>query len=103
MAEWTSEINGKALRGMIKEGVDGFEILKELYRLVKYKLNITKDEDLKYELEDLYYNIESDVKGGREEFIKWLDGEGYNLTEIVDDRLTQFYDLCDRNRIWVAL
>lgn len=102
MRKWESKINGTQLREEIKNG-NSFEILKELTLQLKLKINRIKDEDEKYEFEDLYELVKSDVEIGEEGLVNWLYEENWSMTELVDDRLHQFYDLCDKYNVWVAI
>lgn len=108
MREWKSKINGKHLRALIDEG-ETFKILQELECTVKRitnKSNLFKlDEYDKEEFGDLLYTIESDTYAGEEALIEYVKGENWisNINELVDDRLSQFYDLCDKHDIWVTV
>ena len=106
--EWKSKINGKHLRALIKEG-ESFKILQELeYLLKRIKSAPNRFKLDEYELEefsDLLYTVESDTYLGEQELLKYINGEDWleSIQEVVDDRLSQFYDLCDGNRIWLTV
>lgn len=108
MREWKSNINGKHLRALINEG-ETFKILQELEGVVKRitnKSNLFKlDEYDKEEFGELLYTIESDTYAGEEALMEYVKGENWisNINELVDDRLSQFYDLCDKHNIWVSI
>lgn len=79
--------------------------MEQLESTLKNFILTIRDEDMKFEFEDLYYLVESDVlegEEGLEQFIEEEDGHE-NLAELVDDRLAQFYDLCDGYRVWITL
>lgn len=108
MREWKSKINGKHLRALINDG-ESFKILQELEGAIKRisnKPNSFKlDEHDKEEFDELLYTVESDTSAGEEALKEYIRGENWirNINELVDDRLSQFYDLCDKNDIWVTI
>lgn len=108
MREWKSKINGKHLRTLIDEG-ESFKILQELESSVKRISNkpdsFKLDEYDHEEFKDLLYTIESDTHAGEEALIEYVNGENWlsGITELVDDRLSQFYDLCDKYNIWITV
>lgn len=102
MREWKSKINGSQLREEIKNG-NSFEILKVLKSDLYFKINRIKDVHEKYEFEDLYELVKSDVDMGEVELIKYVKDENWNMTDLVDDRLHQFYDMCDKYDVWVTV
>lgn len=102
MRQWKSRINGTQLREVIKNGTP-FEVLKTLQLELKFKIKRIKDEDEKYAFEDLFDLVDSDVALGEEGLQAYVTEEDWTLQELVDDRLTQFYDLCDQFDIWVTV
>lgn len=102
MREWKSRINGKQLRDEIKNGTP-FEVLKVLKMELKFKLNRINDEFQKGEFEDLFSLVESDVSLGEQGIQQYVKEESWSMKELVDDRLHQFYDLCDKYDIWVTV
>ncbi|KOS61494.1 hypothetical protein FJQ98_16365 [Lysinibacillus agricola] len=108
MREWKSQVNGKHLRVLIDEG-ESFKILQELESIVKRISNNSNsfklDEYDKEEFEELLGTIESDTYAGEAALMDYIKGENWisNIDELVDDRLSQFYDLCDKHDIWVTV
>ena len=102
MKKWESRINGKQLREEIRKGVP-FDVLKTLRMELKFKLNRMNDEEQKEEFDELYDLVDSDVELGEEGLKTFVENEGWTLQELVDDRLAQFYDLCDRHNVWVTV
>lgn len=102
MRKWKSQINGKQLREDIQNDTP-FEVLKTLRTELKFKLKRIKDEHEKECFEELYDLVDSDVELGEEGLKEYVEKEDWTLQELVDDRLTQFYDLCDSFDIWVTV
>lgn len=102
MRKWKSKINGKNLRDVIKSG-DEFETLKVLVTELHFKIKRITDIDEMYEYEDLYELVKSDVEIGKEELLEYVKQNEWSLNELVDDRLCQFYDLCDKYDVWISV
>ena len=91
MAKWEYTVDGVSLRSAIGEG-DIEQILDELYKCVK-TLRLKKVMDI-YDFNDFEDQI-AVLKGDFE--------DGDLGTEEVDCLLTDFYDFCDDNKVWVTM
>jgi hypothetical protein len=103
MRNWKLEFDGALLRDTINNGNDEFLTLEILKKELGLFIKNIRDEDMKYEFEDLHELVCSEVDGGKAELLDWLDSEDIadDLEEFVNGRLTEFYDLCDRWDVWV--
>ena len=96
MRKWKFTIKkGKELRELIFKH-DSVGVILKLREICDDLIKKGYDE-----FEELYYLLEGEddiIKEGRLEEFNWNNDE-----ELVDDRLTEFYDLCDNNDIFVGL
>lgn len=100
------ELEGKYLRELIsgEETRDNQAAIVNFLRVCCDKLmKKMKEDDYGYrEVEDLYYLLDGDdqlILGDED-----MDDYGFeSRTELVNDRLAQFYDACDYVDCWVGL
>ena len=106
MKQWKFTIkNGKELRKAIDEenGVVAINALKKCYEEILYNYNFDDETDEEMFRESYEFLI------GDDEIIENCDNGTENIStygfdstdELVDARLTEFYDLCDEHRFWI--
>lgn len=111
MNKWRFTLeSGSALREAISTAFHATEDIKEKQAQVLDALEKCVDkcigklpEDELFDFEDFQGTIagEADYVRKRDKFIQEM---GFNSAEeLIDDRLEQFYDLCDRYKVWVSL
>jgi hypothetical protein len=110
MAKWNYKLEeeGKEIRKLIdsekKEEI--IEHLQKCYKKILTILNSEDKENYEYEIEDALNLLdgEADMIRNNPEEITSEDGWGFNsITDLIDERLEAFYDICDEVRIWVQL
>ncbi len=105
MLKWEYNVNGKKLRQLIKDE-ENFKILRELHDIIDKILknkNIYYEDDFE-ELRTLLYEDSYLLK--EDELLDYIynESELYNtLTQYIDDKLAWFYELCDKDRIWITV
>lgn len=106
MAKWKYQIDGTEIRQLINEG-DSFKVLEALEKNLKAFIpKIKKDEEyMVSQFEELYDLVEGEVQDGEDALIDFIEEEDYvsDLMELVDDRLDEFYNLCDGFNVWITL
>jgi hypothetical protein len=108
MANWKYNLgeDGKLLREYIlaEQSAEIIEHLQKCYQFILGKLTSKDKEDYQYEIEEAYYLLEgeADIIRNEPEVItdEW---EFDDVQSLVNSRLSEFYDICDRIRCWVAL
>lgn len=103
MSKWDIEISGKVLRRLtLKKNTMG--VLQELVRMTSYLIS---SYDLYYstDFEDLLEELKNDLELGEKDLLDFITSEANydNLLQYGDAMLDWFYDLCDRERVWVSL
>ena len=105
MTAWKYTINGTTLRELTKVYESKENCAKciiELRRLTKKCFDMLKDEDYtKDDFEDLYYLLDGDDEICLMEYNEMLEYGWRYATELVNERLEEFYNLCDAERIWI--
>lgn len=103
------EEEGKKLRQLV-DGEETYEnsatCLDQLRVCCKKVMNILegRDKELYYfDFEELYELMDGEPEILRTNPDEILDWEFNDATELVNDRLEQFYNLCDGVRVWVGL
>lgn len=101
--KWEKYFNGTELRDVIRTN-NSFNTLVTLNKELIYFIKTLKG-DMEYEFEGLQDLVYGDIHSGEEELLDWIRTEDVyeSLEELADDRLAQFYDLCDRWDVWVTL
>lgn len=102
--EWESRINGKQLRKIIQDQ-DGFEsVIKELHNLVANILN-RKNVYYRNDFEELFEHLKNDLEYGEEYLLDYIESEMpyQSIVGYLDEKLDWFYDLCDKERIWITV
>lgn len=109
MKEWKYTIYGRGLRESIANMRNSdilevsdvkqiLELLKSCYEQIKSRID---EYDWEFEFDFPYEIVIDDIvilENWRGHFPGFED-----LGELVDDRLTEFYDLCDDYRIWISV
>jgi hypothetical protein len=108
MKQWKFTVkNGKELRKAVHEenGVAVINALKKCYEEILYNYIFDDETDEEkfresYDLLDGDYEIIENCNNGTESIFNF----GFDSTdELVDERLTEFYDLCDEYGFWVEV
>lgn len=108
MGYWTFRItNGKELRKAIREnnGVAVINALKKCYEEILNNYNFEYDYD-RQDFEDARELLDGDdiIIENCQCGIENISEYGFsNTSELVDERLTEFYDLCDNYNFWVEI
>lgn len=107
MKKWNYKLEeeGKELRKLIDEEKPA-EIIEQLQKCYNSLSNLLSEEDKEYyesDIEDAMNLIEGEadiIRNNPEE----LEDFGFeNVEELVDERLREFYDICDNARVWIQL
>jgi len=103
MNKWEHKINGKMLRTSIDEG-DSFGVLKELYQLTSRIINF-KNVYYKYDFEELQLLLQEDIDLGEKGLLDYFEEEAtyQSIVSYTDEKLEWFYDLCDKERVWITV
>jgi len=103
MRKWNYKIDGTELRRLTNEDNE-FETLVQLEKDLKKFMPNIDNEYMKQDFEELYELVEGEVQEGKEGLEKFLEEEDAqeDLQELVNDRLAEFYDLCDGWRVWIT-
>lgn len=106
MKEWKYSLEGSVLRSLIKDGdkqAEVIERLEYLYKRLLKKLDKDDKEYYQYEIEDNMSVLEGEadiIRNKPHEILEW----GFdNVNELTNERLKQFYDICDNCRCWVDI
>lgn len=77
----------------------------QLDRVLKSFAPKIKDEYMSQDFKELSELVDGEVLEGKDGIEKFLEEEDAqeDLQELVNDRLAEFYDLCDGWRVWVTL
>jgi len=104
MTQWNYKINGERLREATQKD-DEWETLVELDKVLKSFAPKIKDEYMAQDFEELIEIVDSEVLEGKDAIEQFLEEEDAqeDLQELVNDRLSEFYDLCDGWRVWITL
>lgn len=102
------EIEGKVLRKLIDEEKEAeiIEQIQKCYQTLLKKLNSTDREDYESDIEEALglLNGEADMIRNNPDEITSEDGWGFDsITDLVDERLEAFYDICDSLKCWIGL
>lgn len=101
--KWTYTISGDTLRSLIAER-KYMEIVKTLEQMTTYILK--KFEPFyDWEFEEFLDCLQNDIAMGENGITSFITEEPLydTLEEYIDSLLNWFYDLCDKERIWVTL
>lgn len=98
----------KLLRNTCKEIMDKSNVLKDKSGKIYADFSADKEyyEEVLNDFEDLYYLIDGDdeiVEDYYKDRNSILDYGFETSTELVNDRLSSFYNLCDRYYIWCGV
>jgi hypothetical protein len=108
MASWKYklEAEGKKLRQFIDEEKEA-EIIEQLQLCYKSLINKLSPEDKENygdSVEESYYLLDGEADTIRNNPDEIINEWGFDsITELIDERLAEFYDHCDDVKCWVGI